>query len=344
MAHHYSYLDPKTAAELKAVADSIPVKGKGILAVDEFPDGIAALLNAVGLEDTAENRRDYREMLFTSPGLSQYVSGVILYDETIFQKTSSGETFPQLLGKRGMIPGCKVDENTVPLAGTDGEVATQGLTNLAERAKKYKEAGCKFAKWRAVIKIGENKPSALAIQEAAWSLARYASCCQQAGLVPIVEPDVVNEGTHDLETCQKTTEKVLAAVYKALNDNHVYLEGTLLKPNMVTPGKQSAKKATAEQVADATVTTFKRTVPAAVPGILFLSGGLGEALSAAYLNAINVRKGSNAPWPLTYSYGRALQETCWKAYGKNKNVKAAQEAFLQKCKDNSLASQGLYVN
>jgi fructose-bisphosphate aldolase class I len=240
--------------------------------------------------------------------MSQYISGVILYEETLFQKTDHGVSFVELLQKKGIIPGIKVDCGTVNLAGTNGETTTQGLDGLADRCKKYKNAGAHFAKWRCTLKIGLHEPSTLAIMENANVLARYATICQQNGLVPIVEPEILPDGDHDLETCQLVTERVLAAVYKALSDHHVFLEGTLLKPNMVTAGHSCAKKYTPEQNAFATVTALRRTVPSAVPGIVFLSGGQSEEEATVNLNAIN-RVPGQRPWALSFSYGRALQQS-----------------------------------
>lgn len=336
MAHQFPYLDPSLQKELKAIANSIVVIGKGILAMDEFNDEMESKLKASGKSNSPEERRKYRQTILTSPGIEKFVSGVILYDETIWQKLDNGKTFPEHLNSLGIACGVKADCNVVDLEGTNGETSTQGLNDLLERAKKYKSAGCKFAKWRNALKIGPNEPSQLAIQDAAYLQARYARICQQAGLVPVVEPDISNVGTHDLETCQKATEKVLSAVYKSLNDHNVYLEGTLLKPNFATPGL-SGPKVTKEQVADATITAFRRTVPAAVPGCCFLSGGLGEELSTVYLNEVNVRKG-NSPWALTFSYGRALQGSAWNVYGKSTDD--AQKEFIKRAEANSKASQG----
>lgn len=290
-------------------------------------------LQGINVENTEENRRIYRQMLFTSGDeMTKYISGVILFDETVYQKTDDGTPFPKLLQQKGIIPGIKVDTGVVNLQGTDGESTTQGLDNLTARCKKYFEEGCRFAKWRCVLKIGPDTPSPLAILENANVLARYATCCQQAGLVPIVEPEILPDGDHDVERCQKVTEKVLAAVYKALNDHHVYLEGTLLKPNMVTSGQSCPKKSTPEQNALATVTALQRTVPPAMPGVVFLSGGQSEEEASVNLNAINQLK-AKKPWALTFSYGRALQASALKAWsGKNENLPAGQQEFLKRAK------------
>lgn len=269
---------------------------------------------------------------------------MIFFDETFYQKTDEGVSFPKLLKARGIIPGIKVDKGMVKLLGTDDETTTQGLDDLDARCAKYKKDGADFAKWRCALKIGNNLPSQLAIIENANVLARYASICQQNGIVPIVEPEILPDGDHDLETCQKVTEKVLAAVYKALSDHNVFLEGTLLKPNMVTAGFSCTKKYTAEQNARATVTALSRGVPPAVPGVTFLSGGQSEEDASLNLNSINTITGISKPWKLTFSYGRALQASVLKAWmGKAENVPAAQQELLKRAKANGLASKGLYL-
>ncbi|XP_047511321.1 fructose-bisphosphate aldolase-like isoform X1 [Pieris napi] len=339
---HFSYLPVKLQKELQQTAEAIVCHGKGILAVDETNEGIGALLAQVGLENTENNRRNYRQLLFTSDDvLSSYVSAVILYDETVYQKTDSGVRFIEVLGKKNIIPGVKVDKDVVPLPYTD-EVTTQGLDDLAKRCAEYKKQGCRFAKWRAPLTISANGPSALAIESTANVLARYASICQTEGLVPIVEPDVLLDGDHDIIRAQKVTETVLAAVYKALNDHHVYLEGTLLKPNMVTPGKACKERNTPEEIAVATVTALLRGVPAAVPGIAFLSGGQTEEEATVNLNAIN-KVPMKKPWALTFSYGRALQASVWKTWaGRDENVIKAQTELIKRAKANSLAALGQY--
>ena len=296
------------------------------------------------MENTEENRRAFREILFSSDAsISKSIGGVILFHETLYQKDSSGKPFPAIIKEKGMVVGIKLDAGTAPLAGTNGETTIQGLDKLAERCAQYKKDGADFGKWRAVLKISSTTPSQLAIQENANTLARYASICQQNGLVPIVEPEVLPDGDHDLQRCQYVTEKVLAAVYKALNDHHVYLEGTLLKPNMVTAGHSCPKKYTPQDVAVATVTTLLRTVPAAVPGICFLSGGQSEEEASLNLNAMN-QSPLPKPWKLTFSYGRALQASALAAWlGKSENKKAAQEAFCKRAQINSLACRGQYV-
>ncbi|XP_015794081.1 fructose-bisphosphate aldolase A-like isoform X1 [Tetranychus urticae] len=330
--------------ELKATAAAIVAPGKGILAADESTGTMGKRLQSIGVENNEENRRQYRQLLFTSgDDMPKFISGVILFDETVYQKTDDGVAFPDLLISRGIIPGIKVDTGVVDLQGTEGETTTQGLDNLTKRCQKYYAAGCRFAKWRCVLKIGQNTPSPLAILENANVLARYATCCQQAGLVPIVEPEILPDGDHTIEKCQLVTEKVLAAVYKALNDHNVYLEGTLLKPNMVTSGQSCPTKATPEQVALATVTALQRTVPPAMPGVVFLSGGQSEEEASVNLNAIN-KLDAKKPWGLTFSYGRALQASALKAWsGKKENIPAGQAEFLKRAKANGLACVGQYA-
>ncbi|XP_072934780.1 fructose-bisphosphate aldolase-like [Epargyreus clarus] len=343
MTTYFSYLPSKLQDELKKTAEAIVAPGKGILAVDEANDGIGKLLAAVNLNNTEENRRRYRQLLFTADdALAENISAVILFDETVYQKTDDGVPFIKVLQQKGIIPGIKVDRDVVPLFLSEDEVTTQGLDDLAKRCAAYKEAGCRFAKWRCPLKIGTNTPSVRAIYDTAQILARYASICQSQGLVPIVEPDVLLDGDHDIIRTQKVTEIVLAAVYKALNDHHVFLEGTLLKPNMVTPGQACPKRNTPEEIAVATVTALLRGVPAAVPGIAFLSGGQSEEEATLNLNAIN-RTGLKTPWVLTFSYGRALQASVWKVWaGKDENVGRAQAELLKRTKANGMASLGKY--
>jgi len=329
---------------LASIAKQIAAPGKGILAADESTGTIGSRFTAIGLENTEENRRQYRQLLFTSEieDLSAYLSGVILFEETLMQKADSGDRFVDILARKGIVPGIKVDKGCVNLAGTDKETTTQGLDGLAERCAKYKKEGAQFAKWRCTLRIGHSQPSYLAMLENANVLARYATICQQNGLVPIVEPEILPDGDHSLEQCQAATEKVLAAVYKALSDHHVYLEGTLLKPNMVTAGQACKHKYTHEQNALATVTALRRTVPPAVPGITFLSGGQSEQDATANLNAINQVPGPS-PWNLSFSYGRALQQSVIKTWsGKSVNLKAAQQMLTLRSKLNSLASNGEY--
>ncbi|KAJ1431772.1 Fructose-bisphosphate aldolase, class-I [Sesbania bispinosa] len=327
--------------ELIANAAYIGTPGKGILAADESTGTIGKRLASINVENVESNRRALRELLFTAPGALQYLSGVILFEETLYQSTAAGKPFVDVLKEGGVLPGIKVDKGTVELAGTNGETTTQGLDGLGQRCQKYYEAGARFAKWRAVLKIGPTEPSELAIHENAYGLARYAAICQENGLVPIVEPEILVDGPHDIHKCAAVTERVLAACYKALNDHHVLLEGTLLKPNMVTPGSDSPKVAP-EVVAEHTVRALLRTVPAAVPAVVFLSGGQSEEEASLNLNAINQVKGKK-PWSLSFSFGRALQQSTLKAWaGKEENVKKAQEALLTRAKANSEATLGTY--
>ncbi|XP_064819740.1 fructose-bisphosphate aldolase C-B isoform X1 [Oncorhynchus masou masou] len=300
-------------------------------------------LNPIGVENTEENRRLYRQLLFTADErMDACIGGVIFFHETLYQNADDGTNFSQLIKDRGIVVGIKVDKGVVPLAGTDGETTTQGLDGLAERCAQYKKDGADFTKWRSVLKISDNTPSELAIMENANVLARYASICQQNGIVPIVEPEILPDGDHDLKRCQYITEKVLSAVYKALSDHHVYLEGTLLKPNMVTPGHSCPQKYTNEEIAMATVTALRRTVPPAVTGVTFLSGGQSEEEASINLNAINTCP-LGKPWALTFSYGRALQASALNAWrGERDNEKAAAEEFLKRAEVNGLAAQGKY--
>lgn len=338
------YLTEAQKKELNATAKAIVAPGKGLLAADESTGTIGKRLATIGMENTVENGRLYRQLLFTcDKSMSKYISGVILFHDTFFQKSDDGTPFVKLIQDKGIIPGIKVDKGVVKLLGTDDETTTQGLDGLAERCKEYYDGGARFAKWRCVLKIGNGRPSQLAIMENANVLARYASICQMNGLCPIVEPEILTDGDHDLEACMAASEKTLAAVYKALNDHNVYLEGTLLKPNMVLPGAQCTKKYTPEQVGQATVTVFQRTLPIAVPGVTFLSGGQSEVDATTHLNAINAYKATK-PWGLTFSYGRALQASVLKAWGgKSENVGAAQKVFLHRAKCNGLAALGKYT-
>jgi len=341
---HFNYLAPGLAAELKKTAEEIVAPGKGILAADESEGTIGKRFAGIGVENTEENRRLYRQLLFTADSeLSKYISGVILFHESVYHKDDSGKSFVKLLEEKNIIPGIKVDTGVVDLLGTNGEVTTQGLDNLAKRCAQYRKDGCRFAKWRCTLKITDKTPSELAIKENANVLARYASCCQQGGLVPIVEPEVLPDGDHDVERCQKVTEKVLAAVYKALSDHNVYLEGTLLKPNMVTSGATAAKKSTPAENGRATVTALQRTVPPAMPGVVFLSGGQSEEEASVNLNAINQYPGKK-PWTLTFSFGRALQASVIKAWGgKKENLAVSQQELVKRAKSNSEASLGKYT-
>lgn len=344
MTTYFNYPSPALQEELKKIADAIVAPGKGILAADESVGTMGKRLTDIGVENTDDNRRKYRQLLFTTDKeIGNYISGVILFHETLYQKADDGTPFVKLIQERGIIPGIKVDTGTVNLMGSEGETTTQGLDGLNERCAQYKKDGCQFAKWRSVLKIGKNTPSYQAILENANVLARYASICQQNGLVPIVEPEVLPDGEHDLDRAQKVTETVLAFVYKALNDHHVYLEGTLLKPNMVTAGQSCPTKYTPADVARATVTALQRTMPAAVPGVTFLSGGQSEEEASVNLSAINTHPGKK-PWALTFSYGRALQASVLRGWGgKPENVKAGQDELLKRAKADSEASLGKYV-
>lgn len=344
MTTYFNYPPPALQEELRKIAEAIVAPGKGILAADESVSTMGKRLVDIGVENTEENRRAYRELLFTTDKvIGENVSGVILFHETLYQKAEDGTPFVELLKQRGIIPGIKVDKGVVPLLGSEDECTTQGLDDLGARCAQYKKDGCHFAKWRCVLKINVNTPSYQAILENANVLARYASICQANRIVPIVEPEVLPDGPHDLDRAQKVTETVLAAVYKALNDHHVYLEGTLLKPNMVTAGQSCGKKFSAAEIAQATVTALQRTVPAAVPGVTFLSGGQSEEEASVNLDAINKYAGKK-PWALTFSYGRALQASVLRAWGgKKENVKAAQTELLKRAKANGDASLGKYV-
>lgn len=335
----------KFEAELIATARLIATPGKGILAADESTGTIGSRFKEIGVGNTRENRVEYRRLLFNTPGLEQYISGVILFEETLFDKDpSSGGLLVQPLKDRGIVLGIKVDQGTKHLPGTDNETYTQGLTNLDERCKKYYEAGCRFAKWRAVLRIGEAAPSALAIKETANTLASYAALCQANGLVPVVEPEILMDGEHSLEICQYWTEQVVSACYRSLIEARVVLEGTLLKPNMVLPGKQCKEQVSVERAAAATVQALQRTTPPAVPGITFLSGGQSEEEASLHLNAMNAQNLGARPWRLSFSYGRALQKTVLKVWsGKKENVQKAQQALLVRARANGLASVGKYT-
>jgi fructose-bisphosphate aldolase, class I len=328
--------------ELNRVACAMVAKGKGILAADESTGTIKKRFDSIKLDSTEEHRRAYREMLFTAPGAAEAVSGVILYDETIRQKTRDGTPFPQYLVRQGMIPGIKVDLGAKPLAGFPGETITEGLDGLRERLTEYRGLGARFAKWRAVIDIGEGLPSAFAIAANAHALARYAALCQENDIVPIVEPEVLMDGGHSLERCREVTEQVLATVFAELFGHRVQLEGMVLKPNMVISGKKAAERAPPEAVAGATVRVLKHHVPAAVPGIAFLSGGQSPTEATLHLSLMN--RLAPLPWSLTFSYGRALQDTALKAWGgAAANFGAGQKEFARRAHLNGLATTGRYA-
>jgi fructose-bisphosphate aldolase, class I len=301
-------------------------------------------LSSIGVDNVENNRRALRQMLFTADGVENHISGVILFEETLYQSASDGTPFVDMLTAKGILPGIKVDKGVVLLAGTDDETTTQGIDDLGKRCAKYYEAGARFAKWRAVLKISDTAPSQLAIHENAYGLARYAAICQENGLVPIVEPEILTDGAHSIDKCAAVTEAVLAAVYKALADHHVLLEGTLLKPNMVTPGSE-AEPASPDDVAPATVRALSRAVPAAVPGVVFLSGGQSEEDASVNLSAMNAlgAAGPPKPWNLSFSYGRALQQSALKAWGgKPDNVAAGAAAFMARAAANGAATLGKY--
>ena len=327
--------------ELAATARALVAKHRGILAADESSGTIAKRFNSIKLESTEENRRGYREMLFTAPGAGEFISGVILYDETLRQRTKAGVPFPAYLSEHGMIPGIKVDTGAKPLAGFPGETITEGLDGLRERLAEYRKLGARFAKWRAVIDIGTGIPSAYAIDANAQALSRYAALCQEADIVPIVEPEVLMDGSHSLQRCEEVTNAVLQRVFGHLHAARILLEGMLLKPNMVIAGKKCAEQAPAEQVAEATLRTLRRHVPSAVPGIAFLSGGQSPTEATLHLSLMNAA--GPAPWALTFSYGRALQETALRAWGGNPAAFAAgQKALFTRAKLNGLAVGGTY--
>ncbi|KAJ3069959.1 hypothetical protein HDU98_006975 [Podochytrium sp. JEL0797] len=331
-------------AELAATASAIVAPGKGILAADESTGTIGKRFAAISLDNIEENRRGYRDLLFSAgPDLKKYIGGVILFEETLIQNDAAGTPFADVLRDQGILVGIKVDMGVVTLPGTDEETTTQGLDGMAERCAKYYKLGARFAKWRSVLKISTHCPSPLAIHENANVLARYAAICQSQGLVPIVEPEILMDGDHDLSVAVRVTQDVIAAVYSALHQHHVFLEGSLLKPNMVCPGQDCPTKYTPAQIGDATVTVLRRTVPPAVPGITFLSGGQSEEQATVHLNEINKSHGVK-PWALTFSYGRALQATVIKTWaGKRENVVAAQRALLVRAKANSEACRGVYT-
>jgi len=325
--------------ELRATATALVAPGKGILAADESTGTITRRFAAVGIESTEETRRAYRELLFTAPGIERYLSGVILYDETIRQSASDGTPFPALLAAKGIVPGIKVDRGAKPLAGAEGETVTEGLDGLRERFAEYRELGARFAKWRAVYTIGPGRPSDYAVWANAHALARYAALAQEAGLVPIVEPEVLMDGTHSAEESLRATSRVQHAVFTELRDQRVELEGLLLKPNMILSGYAAPAQASVERVAELTITCLRRNVPAAVPGVVFLSGGQSDELATAHLNAIN-RTGPQ-PWQLGFSYARALQNEAMRLWaGSSRNAEEATRVYLHRARMNALARSG----
>ena len=332
-----------SAQELIATAKTMVAEGKGLLAMDESTPTCNKRFEKLGIPQTEETRRSYRELIITTPGLGEFISGVILYDETIRQSRKDGAPFLRVINDAGIIPGIKVDAGAKELAAHPGEKITEGLDGLRDRLAEYAQMGARFAKWRAVIAIGDGIPSRSCIEANAHALARYAALCQEAGLVPIVEPEVLMDGEHPLERCFEVTEKVLLTVFSQLYTQRVALEGMILKPNMVLPGLNCPKQAAVDEVADATVRCLLRAVPAAVPGIAFLSGGQPGELASARLNAMNVRFKSRLPWALAFSFARAIQQPAmeiWK--GQQANAAAAQQALYHRARCNSAARLGRY--
>ena len=332
-----------SSGELESTARALVADGKGILAADESVSTIAKRFETLKIQSTENSRRTYREILFTTPGVADFISGVILYDETIRQKSSGGTPLAEILSKQGIIPGIKVDTGAKPLAGSPDETVTEGLDGLRDRLKEYRAIGARFAKWRAVIRITETLPSPMCVSANANALGRYAALCQEQGLVPIVEPEVLMEGGHTIERCEEVTSYVLHNVFHALFEQCVSLERMLLKPNMTISGKGCAKQASVQEVATATLRCLRRHVPAAVPGIVFLSGGQNDHVATAHLDAMN-KISVPKPWKLTFSYGRALQDPAIEAWhGKDENLKAAQQAFHHRAKCNGAAALGQYT-
>ena len=330
---------------LTDIANAMVEKGRGILAADESTPTCTKRFDSIGVESTAENRNAYRDMLFTTPGMEEFISGVILFDETIRQSTlKDGVPIPDHLTSLGVIPGIKVDKGAHPLAGTDGEKVTEGLDGLADRLKEYYDLGARFAKWRAVLTISDDAPSSECVSANAHALARYAAICQEHGLVPIVEPEILMDGIHTIEDSFVVTEEVLHTTFYELYAQGVTYEGMVLKPNMVLSGYECTAQASVDEVAEMTVTCLSRAVPSAVPGIAFLSGGQTDEKASAHLNAMNQLLNGGGPWNLTYSYGRALQAPALKAWGgSSNNVPAAQDAFYKRARLNALATKGEYA-
>lgn len=332
-------------SDMRATAAAMVQRGKGILAADESTGTIGRRLSSIGLENSEPNRKAWRNLLFSSRGYGEYVSGVILYDETLRQSADDGTPFVDMLRDEGVIPGIKVDKSTNPLAGATGELITDGLDGLRDRLAEYRELGAKFTKWRAVITIGDHIPSQYCIDANSHALARYAALSQEAGLVPIVEPEVLMDGDHSIETCDWVTDRTLQRVFSDLKGHRVDLSGMVLKPNMVISGTDATDRADAATVARKTVDCFKRNIPAAMPGIAFLSGGQGDDESTENLDAINkLVNDEGAPWELTFSYGRGLQASPLKTWsGEPGNIEAAQAAFMHRAKANAAAREGQYA-
>jgi len=329
---------------LPEIANAMVEKGRGILAADESTPTCTKRFDSIGVDSTEANRNAYRDMLFTTPDMEEFISGVILFDETLRQSTlKDGIPFPEYLTNLNVIPGIKVDKGAHNLPGTEGEKVTEGLDGLDARLKEYYELGARFAKWRAVITINESDPSSTCVAANAHALARYAALCQENGIVPIVEPEILMDGSHTIEDSFVVTEEVLHSVFYELYGQNVLLEGMILKPNMVLSGYKCSEQASVDEVAEMTVIVLKRCVPSAVPGIAFLSGGQSNEDATAHLNSMNKILDNNSPWNLTYSYGRALQAPALDAWlGKEENVSAAQDAFYKRAKLNSLATKGDY--
>jgi fructose-bisphosphate aldolase, class I len=326
--------------ELESTAQAMVAPGKGIIAIDESTATIKKRFDSVNVPNTEENRRAYREMLLTAPRLGEHISGAILYDETIRQSTKAGVPFTKIMMDAGILPGIKVDLGAKPLAGFPGELVTEGLDGLRERLAEYARLGAKFAKWRAVITIGEDTPSGTCIEANSHALARYAALCQEAGIVPMVEPEVLMDGDHDLDVCYEVTEATLRSLFGALYEQNVMLEGTILKASMVVSGKDCEDQADADEVAEATIRCLKAAVPASLPGIVFLSGGQSDEQATAHLNAMNLM--GPHPWPLSFSYGRAMQSAALLLWAKDMqaNFKAAQDMVILRAKQNGLAALG----
>ena len=326
--------------QLAETAQAMVAAGKGIIAIDESNNTIKKRFDGVGIDCTEENRRAYREMLLSTPNLNKYISGAILYDETLRQKTRDGVPFTKLMLDNGILPGIKVDKGPQPLAGFPGEVVTEGLDGLRDRLKEYAQLGARFAKWRAVITIGEEIPSGTCIEANSHMLARYAALCQEVGIVPMVEPEVLMDGDHDIDFCYEVTEVTLRSLFAALYDQNVMLEGTILKASMVVSGKDCPDQASVEEVAEMTIRCLKSTVPATLPGIVFLSGGQSDEDATAHLNAMNQL--GRHPWPLSFSYGRAMQSAAMKLWSQDlvANIGSAQQTVFSRARDNGLAALG----
>ena len=326
--------------DLEDIAQAMVAPGKGIIAIDESTGTIKKRFDSVGVECTEENRRAYREMLLTAPNLGQHISGAILFDETLRQSTRDGVPFTKLMSDAGILPGIKVDKGTSELAGCPGELVTEGLDGLRARLEEYARLGARFAKWRAVINIGEDIPTGTCIESNAHALARYAALCQEQGLVPMVEPEVLMDGIHDIEVCYDVTEATLRALFTALYEHNVMLEGTILKASMVIAGKDCDEQADVEDVADLTVRCLRASVPASLPGIVFLSGGQSDEKATAHLNAMN--QFDDLPWPLSFSYGRAMQSAALKLWGADMtgNYAKAQQTVFERARANGLAALG----